>query len=318
MRRTIGVKALLLIPELFLVTLGSFFLVALVPGNPAQHVLGISSTPAEYHTIEQQMGLNRPLLTRYFTWLGHAVQGNLGQNLVPPVEKVTTRLFAALPINLELAGLALLMALLIAIPIGMISAYRPGSRFDHYSSASAFAVLSVPSFLAALLLLLVFAINWHVFPVGTWVWPSAGGWGQNLYHAFLPAFVLALTQAPAFSQLLRSDMIQTLQEDYILAARAKGMPTWHILLREALKPSSFSLITLAGLSVGALISGTFIVEGIFGLQGLGYTLVNAVETSDYPLVQGGVVIVAVFYIVLNLGVDLLYAVLDPRVRRGRR
>jgi peptide/nickel transport system permease protein len=176
----------------------------------------------------------------------------------------------------------------------------------------------VPSFLVALLLILIFAVNWHVFPTGEWVSPTSGGWPANIYHAFLPAFTLALTQAPAFAQLLRSDMISVLQEDYILAARAKGMSTTHILFREALRPSCFSLITLGGLSIGQLISGTFIIEGIFGIQGLGYTLVTAVQQSDYPLVQGGVLVVAVSYIVLNFGVDMLYGFLDPRIRRGRR
>jgi peptide/nickel transport system permease protein len=318
MWRAVWSKLILLIPEIFLVSLGSFFLVALVPGNPADHVLGVSSTPAEYRIITRQMGLDKPLLQRYLDWLGQAIHGNLGVNLVPPVEKVSTRLTQALPINLELAVLALLMALVIAIPLGILSANYPGSRLDHYVSAAAFGILSVPSFLAALLLILVFAINWHVFPVGEWVSPSSGGWGQNLYHAFLPSFTLALTQAPAFSQILRSDMISVLQEDYVLAARAKGMPTSHILLREALRPSSFSLITLAGVSIGQLISGTFIIEGIFGIQGLGFTLVNAVQQSDYPLVQGGVLVVAVSYIVLNFGVDMLYSVIDPRIRRGNR
>lgn len=311
-------KLILLVPEVFLVTLGSFFLVALVPGNPADHVLGVSSTPEEYRVITQQMGLDKPLFQRYLDWLGNAIRGDLGSNLVPPVERVTTRIAQGLPINLELAALALIMALVIAIPLGVLSAAHPGSRLDHYISATAFGVLSVPSFLAALLLILVFAVNWHIFPTGEWVSPSSGGWLTNLYHAFLPAFTLALTQAPAFSQLLRSDMVSVLQEDYIVAARAKGMSTTHILFMEALRPASFSLITLGGLSIGQLISGTFIIEGIFGIQGLGYTLVTAVQQSDYPLVQGGVLVVGLTYIVLNFGVDMLYSFLDPRIRRGNR
>jgi peptide/nickel transport system permease protein len=311
-------RLLLVVPQVFLVSMGSFVLVARVPGNPADHVLGLSSTPAEYQIIRQQLGLDKPLLQRYVDWLGNAIHGNLGVNLVPPVENVTTRIARGLPINLELAALALIMALVIAIPLGVLSAAHQGSRLDHYVSASTFGILSVPSFLAALLLILVFAVNWHIFPTGEWVSLSSGNWGANLDHAFLPAFTLALTQAPAFSQLLRSDMVTVLQEDYILAARARGMPTTHILLREALRPSSFSLITLGGLSIGQLISGTFIIEGIFGIQGLGYSLVNAVQQSDYPLVQGGVLMVAVSYIVLNFGVDMLYSFLDPRIRRGHR
>jgi len=315
MKRSLMVKLGLLVPELFLMTVAAFFLVALVPGDPVDHVIGLNSTPEQYDQIKQAMGLDQPLLQRYWEWLVGALHGDFGQNLVPPVTNVTTRLLTALPINLELTVLALLMSLIIAVPVGILSAYWNGRRFDHYASATAFGVLSVPSFLAAVLLLLLFGIVWKVFPLGQWVPISSGDLGGNLYHAFLPALALAFTQAPAFSQLLRTDMIATLSEDYVLAARAKGMPTLHILLREALRPSSFGLLTLAGVSVGQLISGSFIVEGVFNLHGLGQTIVGAVQQSDYPLVQGGVLLVGAGYIVLNFGVDMLYNVLDPRVRR---
>ncbi len=163
------------------------------------------------------------MLQRYFSWLGQVIQGNLGKNLVPPIENVSTRLARAFPINLELAVLALVMAFAISLPLAMWSAYRAGSRFDRFVSAATFGTISVPSFLAALLLVLVFAINWHIFPLGQWARPTAKGWGTNLRYAFLPALTLALVEASVFTRLLRSDMMATLQEDYILAARAKGM-----------------------------------------------------------------------------------------------
>jgi peptide/nickel transport system permease protein len=163
----------------------------------------------------------------------------------------------------------------------------------------------------------MFAINWRLFPLGQWARPTEKGWITNLKYAFLPALTLALNEAAVFTRLLRSDMIATLQEDYILAAKAKGMPTRHILLREALRPSSFSLITLAGVSLGRLIGGTVIVEGVFALPGVGRTVIDAATKSDYKLVQGGVLIIAVIYILLNLFVDLMYSYLDPRIRRGR-
>jgi peptide/nickel transport system permease protein len=315
--RTIITKLLLVIPVLLLVSLGTFFMVDLVPGNIGVEVLGGNATAADYARVNDQLGFNKPVLERYWSWLDKVLHGNLGQNLVPPIENVSTRLARAFPINLELAVLALAMAFIIALPLAMWSAYRIGGRFDRFVSAATFGTISVPSFLVGLLLVLIFAVNWHIFPLGQWARPTARGWATNLHYAFLPALTLALAEASVYIRLLRSDMAATLQEDYILAARAKGMPTWHILLREALRPSSFSLITLAGLSVGRLIGGTIIVEQIFSLPGVGSVVINAAQKNDYTLVQGGVLIIAVIYILVNLVVDILYGYLDPRIRRAQ-
>lgn len=317
MARSIGLKIGLLIPVLFLVTLGTFFMVDLVPGNPAANVLGPNATPQDYARVQHQLGFDQPVLTRYFHWLGQALHGNLGTNLVPPIEKVSTILARAFPVNFELAVLALLMAFVIAIPVGIWSAYRAGSRSDRFLSAGAFASISVPSFLAGIILVLLLAINWRLFPLGEWARPTARGWITNLHYAFLPALTLALPEAAVYARLLRSDMITTLQEDYILAARAKGMPTAHILVREALRPSSFSLITLAGLSVGRLIGGTVIVEQVFSLPGVGQAVISAARHNDYTVVQGAVLVIAIIYVTVNLIIDILYAYLDPRIRRGR-
>jgi len=317
MARTVGMKVLFLIPVLFLVSLGTFFMVSLVPGDVSVAVLGPNASADDYHRVRVDLGLNKPVLQRYGDWLGHALHGNLGKNLIPPIENVTTRLARAFPVNIELAVLALVMAFVIAIPLAMWSAYRAGSRFDRFVSAGTFGVISVPAFLAGVLLVLVFAINWRIFPLGQWARPTEKGWLTNLRYAFLPALTLALQEGAVFARLLRNDMISTLQEDYILAARAKGMSTWHILAREALRPSSFSLITLAGLSIGRLIGGTIIVEQIFSLPGVGRVVIDAATKNDYTLVQGGVLIIAVVYVTVNLIVDVLYSYLDPRIRRGR-
>jgi peptide/nickel transport system permease protein len=317
MAQTIAKRLLLLIPVLFLVSFGTFMLVELVPGDPAQQVLGPNSTPEEYARIYDEMGLNEPLVSRYFDWLGNALTGDLGRNLVPPSTPVWERLKAAFPVNIELAVLALGMALLVSIPLATWSAYRAGGRFDRWVSATMFGVIAVPSFLAGIILLLLFAITWRIFPLGQWARPTEEGWAKNLRHAFLPAFTLALTEVAVFTRLLRNDMMSTLQEDFILAAKAKGMPAPHILLREALRPSSFSLLTLAGVSLGRLIGGTVIVEQLFSLPGVGRTVVEAARNSDYTIVQGGVLVIAVVYVLLNLIVDVLYSYIDPRIRRGR-
>ena len=316
MSRTILTKLLLIIPVLFLVSLGTFLMVDLVPGDIGVQVLGGNASAADYARVRHQLGFNKPILERYGSWLNQVLHGNLGRNLVPPIENVSTRLARAFPINLELAILALIMAFAISLPLAMWSAYRVGGRFDRFVSAATFGTISVPSFLAGLLLVLIFAVNWHLFPLGQWARPTARGWATNLRYAFLPALTLALAEAAVYTRLLRSDMSATLQEDYILAARAKGMPTWHILAREALRPSSFSLITLAGLSIGRLIGGTIIVEQIFSLPGVGSVVINAAQKNDYTLVQGGVLVIAVIYIIVNLIVDVTYGYLDPRIRRA--
>ena len=258
------------------------------------------------------------MLERYVEWLGNAAHGDLGKNLLPPTEDVSARLARHCRSISSSAFLAMGMALAIAIPLGMWSAYRAGSRFDRLVTGVSFAAISIPTFLAAVLLVLVFAINWRFFPVGQWARPSEDGWLTNLHHAVLPALALALPEAAIFTRLLRNDMIATLQEDFVLAAKAKGMPTWHVLTRQALRPSSFSLITLCGISMGRLIGGTIIVEQVFSLPGIGRVVVNAAKNNDFTLVQGGVLLVAAIYVVINLVVDLLYGALDPRIRRVHR
>lgn len=317
MVRFVATKILLLVPVLLLVTIATFVLVDLGPGDPTAKLLGDSGSAQDYARIRAEIGLDEPAVMRYLNWLGAAVQGDLGRNLVPPIEDVSTRLSRALPVNLELALLAVVLALLIAIPLAVWSAHHAGGRVDRWIAVLSIGTISVPVFLMGLLLLLTFAIAIPVFPLGQWARPSEAGWPENLHHAFLPVLTLALGEAPVFTRLLRNDLVATLQQDFILAARAKGMSTWHILLREALRPSSFSLVTLAGVSTGRLLGGTVLVEIVFGLPGLGQVIVAGAQNADYKLVQGGILLIAVIYLAINLLVDVSYGLLDPRVRRRR-
>lgn len=316
MVRFVAARFALAIPVLVIVSIGTFCLVYLVPGDPAEQIVGSTGTHDQYVAIRSQLGLNRPVVEQYFVWLGHALRGNLGYNIVPPVETVSARIGQALPVDIELAVLGLVLALAIAVPVGVWSAYRQGSRVDRLVSVGTIGVISVPTFLLGLILLLVVAIRWKLLPVGQWTPLGWGHIGENLRHALLPASILALGEAAVFIRLLRSDMIDTLQQDFILSARAKGMSVRHVLFREALRPSSFSLVTLSGLSIGRLIGANIIVEQIFSLPGLGPVVVDAAQKSDYPLVQGTVLIIAVTYVAANLLVDVLYTVLDPRVRHS--
>jgi peptide/nickel transport system permease protein len=315
--RTVGIRLLLIVPVLFLVSLGTFQLITLVPGNPEVEILGSNASAEDYVRVRSELGLDKPWAERYFSWLGDAVRGDLGKNVLPPVESVKAKLMRAFPVSLELAGLAIGLALLISIPSAMVAAYRPGGAFDRAISSTAFAFISVPSFLLGILLKLAFALNWQLLPDSLWVRITEGGLVENLKHAVLPVLSIALVEVAVFTRLLRNDLMATLQDDFILAARAKGMTPRHIMTREALRPSSFSLITLAGVSHGRLIGGTVIGEQLFGLPGVGADVVAAAGKKDYPLVQGGVLIIACAYVLINVLIDISYAILDPRIRRGR-
>ena len=378
MIRTIGLKLLHLVPVLFLVSLATFFMIDLVPGDPAIAIAGDDATSAQLAEIREELGLNGPVTERYFNWLGDTFTGDLGKSFLPPVQPVSDMIRNRLPVTIQLSMMAMIASFLVAVPMALRAASRAGDPFDRISNAGAFAAISVPSFLAALLLIYFFVfhkttVQWIIASfamllllsdvtrvarnahrhatgrersgfvgaaVARWVvggavaalvvlmlpdFPRQGfsrvtaedGILENLRHAFLPALTLALTEAAIFMRLLRGDLLSTLQEDYILSARAKGMPRWRILVSDALRPSSFSLITIAGVALGRAIGGTVIVETIFNLPGMGTMVVSAIGANDYPVVQASVLVIAVFYVVINSIVDISYAYLDPRIRRGR-
>lgn len=372
MIRTFFHKLLQLVPVLLIVSFGTLALLELVPGDPSISILGADAPAEEYERVRQQLGLDQPLLERYGSWLSDAVSGDLGDSAVRPGVSVWSLIASRLPVTLQITVMALGLALLISIPVGVIAAARAGSRFDRGVATLTSGLISVPQFVAGLLIVQLFVFNpdvprigsavllwlfafgllfdwlrrWHstrersALPVSVamicvgvgflaffW-WPSFprqgfsrltgdDGLTENLRTTFLPALTVALSEIAVFTRLLRSDMISTLQEDYILAANAQGKPLGRILFRDALRPSSFSLMTVAGVSLGRLIGGTVIVETIFNLPGMGRLIIQeGVIVNDFPIVQGGVLVIALFYVVLNAFVDISYAALDPRIRRG--
>jgi peptide/nickel transport system permease protein len=301
---------------LFLVSLATFSLMQFTPGDPAIAILGEEFTEEEVQEIHEELGLDRPVVEQYFNWIGGVLTGDFGKAFSPPSLPVSQRLRAALPVTIELTVMAMTMALVMAVPIAVFSAYRTGRIFDRIGSSISFGLLSVPTFVVGLVLALLVTLEWDLLPRANWVrLTSDQGLAEHLRHAVLPAFVLSLHLASQYTRLLRADMIQTLQEDYVAAARARGLSSSYILFRHALRPSTFSLVTLAGVNLGHLIGGTAIVETIFGLPGMGYMLVGAVQTSDFPLVQGIVFVVAVLFVLINAVVDVLYRFLDPRTKR---
>ncbi|CAM3113289.1 ABC transporter permease [Prescottella defluvii] len=304
-----------LVVVLFVVSLGTFGLVSLIPGDPSVAALGEGRTPEEYAQARLEMGLDDPFFTRYWHWLSNALQGDLGRSLVPPQSDVMERIGAALPVSVQLAIMGLFIALVVAIPLAMWSARHQGGLIDRIISACTFGVLSIPSFLSGLLLIMLFVNHLGWFPRSQWVRISEGI-GENLYHAILPAIAISLLEMAMFLRILRSDLITTLQENFILVSKAKGTSNMRLLVSDALRPSSFSLITMLGLVIGSMIGSTVIVETLFSLPGLGSLIVRAAQQGDMPMVQGAVLVIAVIYVVANGIIDISYGYLDPRSRRA--
>jgi peptide/nickel transport system permease protein len=297
-----------------LVTFGSVALLSLAPGSVASVVLGENATPDAVAALNAELGLDRPLWEQYLNWLSHAGTGDLGTSPVT-AQPVLGAIVERLPVTLELAVLALAIALLVAVPLAVVSASRPGSALDRGITALSSVLLSVPAFIAGPVLIYYLALHLRLFPVAGWSWIDEGV-GANLRSAVLPALAIALTEVAAFHRLLRTDLVGTLREDFVAAARAKGMSASYVMLRHALRPSSFSVITLAGISLGRLIGGTVIVESLFSLPGLGQLVVTSIISRDVIMVQGVVVFIAVVYVGVNTLVDLSYGWIDPRVRKA--
>ena len=284
-----------------------------LPGDLAYVVGGEEASPEHIQAIRRDIGLDRSMIERYLRWLGRVFSGDLGTSYIN-YEPVAVAVLQRLPVTIELIAVSQVMALLLALPAGVVCAHTNRSLFDRGITATAFATLSTPSFIMALLLVFCFALRLDWLPATGFV-PLSEGLGANLRSILLPAVSIALVEWVPLMRVLRADMIQTLKEDFILMARAKGMPTWRILMRDALKPSSLSLATILGLQFGHWIGAAVVVESIFALPGVGSLLVAGIFSRDYPLVQGCVVIITVVYVVVNAMVDIAYAVLDPRISR---
>lgn len=302
-----------LVATLFVVSFLTFMLTGLLPGDPALQIAGSDNvTPEQLEAIRAELGLDRPLPTRYLSWLGDAVTGDLGRSFrtnQPVLDSITERL----PVTLEVGALAIGVALVIAVPLATVTAYRAGRPIDKATTTITFGLLSIPSFMLALLLIYLFAVRFGWLPATGWT-RLTDDVADNLRGAVLPAMSLAVAEIATYTRLLRTDMIATLQQDFVLFAKSKGIPEWRVLLRHALRPSSLSLITIVGLNVGALMGGALIVETIFALPGIGRLLVDAIYQRDLLVVQGVVLFIAAGYVIVNFVVDITYAIVDPRIR----
>jgi peptide/nickel transport system permease protein len=311
----IGRRLLYLLPVLLAVTLLTFLIASLLPGDLASTMLGDQATPEKVEALRAQMGLDLPIWQRYGIWLWDVLQGNLGRSFRTG-ETVWAAVTDRLPVSLELMAMTVALGLVIAIPLAIFCAVKSGTAVDRFFTGLAFGKLSLPSYMVAILLIYLFAVELNWLPATGWV-PFHEDPVGNLRSFILPALTLAFAEWPVLMRVLRSDMIATLQEDYIAMAKAKGLRPARILLVHALKPSSLTLVTVAGINIGRLIGGALIVETIFALPGIGRLLVGAIYARDFIILQGVVLFVAAGFVIVNFIVDMLYAVLDPRIRHGR-
>jgi peptide/nickel transport system permease protein len=320
-------RLIVVVPTILLVTAFTFWLNN-SRGNKhdlAFNILGPGATESGVAQIVKEFHLDEPLWRRYLLWLSGALRGDLGKSAIQG-QQVSTAIGKALPVTLQLMLYAQIVALALAIPAGVYASYRANKRGDRITSTAALTALSIPNFVLAVVLVLFFAIGgisvlghqvgWEILPASRYV-----PFGQSPFNHFksmlLPTLALALAQAAVYMRVLRTDMISTLQENFITTAKAKGVPDRRILFAHALRPSSFTLLTVVGLNSATLIGGALIIETIFSLPGLGTTIGTAIFQKDFLVVQGVVVVIAVAFVLINFLVDVLYAALDPRVRHVR-
>jgi peptide/nickel transport system permease protein len=315
--RTIATKVIRLVVVLLAVTFFSFSLLHLTPGDPARTAVPFA-TSQQIEDIQHDIGLDKPFLVQYRDWLTNFVQGDLGSfyESYESRRPISDQIRNEVGVSLQLVFYAQFMALAMAIPLGVFAAYKAGTWFDKILNAFAFGMIAVPPFVFAFLLIFYLAVEAGWFPTQQYVAFGTDP-GEHFRHMFLPALSLAIGQIAIYMRLLRSDMIQTLQEDFITMAKSKGLTNRRILWRHALRPSSFTLLTAAALNFGALIGGALIIEFLFQLPGMGLGLVTAVSTRQYTAVQAYVALIAVAYVLFNVFVDTLYSILDPRIRHAR-
>lgn len=305
------------IPVLWGVTLLSFLVVNLMPGNAASALLGINATPQQVKEFSHRLHLDQPMLTRYWHWLSGAVQGHLGNSLASG-QSVAGILGQRLPVTFELIGYSFLLSLALAVPLAVLAARWPNGIIDRMMLVLSMAGLSIPAYVLALVLVYVFAVRLGWLPAIGFVHASESLTG-NIRSLTLPAVSIAFGLFCFYTRLLRADILQQMQsQDYVLTARAKGLSPWRVLLRHVLRNSLFGLVTIVGLNFGTLVGITVIIEPIFSLPGIGQQLLLSIDNRDIIVIQAVVLVFAVVVVVANLLTDLLYTVLDPRIRYGSR
>lgn len=308
-------RLILTIPTLLLVSILVFSLIHLIPGDPASVILGQEATPEAKTALRHELGLDRPLLIQYGSWLGNVLRGNLGRSLVdrtPVIDQIRQRL----PATLELTLGTFIVALLIAIPAGLLSATKRGGVTDFASTLFALGGMSVPSFWLALMFIIIFAVKLQWFPASGYV-PFSENPRANLQAMLLPMVATGIRESAVLMRMLRSSMLEVLHSDYIRTARGKGLGQSTVVLRHALRNALVPVVTASGLLVAGLLGGLVITETIFSIPGFGRLIVEAIFQRDFVTVQGAILVSALLVVLVNLVVDILYALIDPRIKLGK-
>lgn len=309
-------RVLSLLPVLLVVTVVLFLMIHITPGNPAAAILGIEASQEEIDTLSEALGLNRPIHEQYLQWVSGVLRGDLGQSLFMR-QPVTQAIAGHLAPTLSLALLAQIIAIIIAIPVGMLAAYRRGTLTDAALMGFSLLGMAVPSFLLGLFLMLVVGVHLQWLPVAGYA-PISQGFGTHLKHLILPGISLGAIQAALITRITRSSLLDNLGLNYIKTARAKGLPEGTILLKHAFRNAFLPILTVIGQTFGTLVTGAVVVESIFNIPGLGQLILNSVLRRDFAVIQGVVLVVTLMYVLLNLFIDLLYGAVDPRVRLDQK
>ncbi|MFB5193632.1 ABC transporter permease [Neobacillus sp. KR4-4] len=308
-------RLLLTIPILFLVSVLTFSLIHLIPGDPARVILGQEATPEAYQSLRAELGLDQPIVIQYFTWVGHVLTGNLGISItdrVPVTELISQRL----PATVELTLGTFLVALLIAFPAGILAAVRRGTALDYTSTFVALGGMSIPSFWLAMMSIIYFSVKLGWLPASGYV-PFSDNPAQNLLAMILPCLATGLRESAVLMRMLRSSLLEVVNMDFVRTAKAKGLNEVRTILGHVLRNAMIPVVTTSGLMIAGLLGGLVITESIFSIPGFGRLIVESVFKRDYVTVQGAILVSAVLVVGVNLVVDLLYAVIDPRIKAGK-
>ena len=306
-------RLLLAVPVLFGVSVLVFAVLHLAPGDPAAIMLGAQATKEDVERLHRDLGLDQPLAVQYVRWMGHVLQGDLGRS-IPLGRAVLPEVLLRFKATLVLTAGALLIAILLGLAAGIVSAVKQYTWLDRISMGVAVTGVSLPVFWTGIMLILLFALQLRWFPSSGMSSPYGSGVADVLWHLVLPAVTLGTASAAALARLTRSSVLEIIRQDYVRSARAKGLAERAVIARHVLKNAINPIITVLGLQVGFLLGGAILTETVFSWPGLGSMMVRAIQARDYPLVQGGVLLIATSFVLVNLVVDLLYAVFDPRIR----
>ncbi len=305
-----------MIPVLFLVSIAVFSIIHLIPGNPAQNLAGPNATPEQLAILEARMGLDKPIYVQYVIWLKGVLSGDLGESFINkyPVSKLMAQ---RIPATLELALAAAIIGVLIAFPLGILAALRPGSIFDLITTALSALSFAIPGFFLLILLILLFSLQWKILPPSGRPDFFEEPW-LHLQSLFLPAFTLGVGVAAKLMRYLRSSLLEVLDQDYVRTARSKGLRSSVVVTRHAIPNALIPVVTILGLQLGDLLSGAIIIETIYAWPGVGRLTIQAIEWRDYSILQANVLFIVLAFLLVNLLTDLTYGWLDPRIRYDNR